>query len=823
MENWSADKEFLQTFRAEAEERLRNLGEGLMMLESNPGDEELLKKMFREAHTLKGASGMMGFESVRELAHRTEDILSAVQKGQVALDKHLTDLMLETLDTIEEMLPEQSTGGVPEIDAGNLLERLARASNGEPAETAATQDTERPPAAEQKSSDNEKPSVDDGQLPAETTGQPSTVEPQRLHLPATPKIVPEAPKASGAGMACDVPSLKQALPPKEKQAPPDPEVHEAIKPVGQAAARVRAREADPTIRVNIERLDRLMNLMGEILVNQIDSEGQVRDMAGLQQEVHELRDIFSFLMGQVEKLKENNNPDKLASLNQSLAKAEARAETIAGQIDAAASHFKENTSVRRLALDELQDRTMKVRMLPLGNIFGIYPRVVREASNACGKQVRLITSGEDTELDKRILEQVADPLIHIIRNCVDHGIESPEARRAAGKPEQGTIRLAAFQRGDRVDIEIEDDGAGIDPGKVRQSAMEKGLVSEGEELGLEECVDLIFMPGFSTAKSITAISGRGVGLDVVKSNIEKLEGYVSVDSSAGTGTRFTVSLPVTLAVIKGLLVESNDIRFIIPLVSVQEMVSVPDEEIQTLGARRGFLIRNSAVPLIDLLEHLGGGITGKNGGKSNVVIVGAEKFRLGFAVGRLLGEQEVVIKSLGSFLGRLENVAGVTILGSGEAVVVLNVNQILRKIKEGVRAETRAARQQGVQPGDERRKTVLVVEDSLVVRELQRNILEAAGYEVDTAVDGEDALTYLSQRAVDCVVTDIEMPRMNGFDLTTAIRKKDDLKDTPVIMVTSRSSDSDKQRGIEVGANAYVVKGSFDQQKLLTTIERLVA
>ena len=796
MDNWSADREFLQTFRAEAEERLRNLGEGLMTLEGDPGDEELIKKMFREAHTLKGASGMMGFESIKNLAHRTEDILSAVQKGQLILDKSLTDLMLETLDTIEEMLPEQSTGEAPDVDASELLERLIRAGNGEAFEASA----------------------------------PHADESKKLH----DANKPEAPK------------IKQALPPKEKQSAPQglqqdlsgvgrdnqtstaidpaPAGKDSKKPPMPAAPRTHSREADPTIRVNIERLDRLMNLMGEILVNQIDSEGQVKDMAGLQQEVHELRDIFSSLMGRLERLKESKSVEDLAALNQSLSKAESRAEKVAGSIDAAASHFKENTAVRRLALDELQDRTMHVRMLPLSNIFGIYPRVVRDASNACGKQVRLETSGEETELDKRILEQVADPLIHIIRNCVDHGIETPEVRKATGKPEQGTVKLSAFQRGDRVEIEIEDDGAGIDPGKVRQAAVEKGLVSENEEIGLEECVDLIFLPGFSTAQSVTEISGRGVGLDVVKSNIEKLEGFVSVDSTSGTGTRFTVSLPVTLAVIKGLLVESNDIRLIIPLVSVKEMVAVDDEEIQALGSRRGFLMRNTAVPLIDLLEHLGGGVTEKDGEKSNVVIVGAEKFRMGFAVGKLIGEQEVVIKSLGTFLGRLEYVAGVTILGSGEAVVVLNVNQILRKIREGVRNEAKAVRQQKkARPGEEQRKSVLIVEDSLVVRELQRNILEAAGYDVDTAVDGEDALTLLSQKPVDCVVTDIEMPRMNGFDLTSAIRKKDELKDTPVIMVTSLSNESDKKRGIEVGADAYVIKGSFDQKNLLTTIERLVA
>lgn len=746
MDNWSIDKEFLQTFRAEAEERLRNLGEGLMALENSPGDEELLKKLFREAHTLKGASGMMGFDAIRELAHRSEDILSSVQKGQVQLEKPVTDLLLETLDRIEEMLPDTETGQVPESDITSLMERLIKVGGTE---------------------------------------------------------ISDAPHET-----------KKPVPVEAKDDPP-------VEQASKSAPRIHC--AESTIRVQIERLDKLLNLMGEIIVNQIDSEGQIHELASLQQEARELREVFVSLVRSAEDLKQDAGPDQIAFLSQKLAQAEARAEAVTGGIDAAASHFKENTTSRGLALDELQDRTLHVRMLPLANIFGIYPRVVRDVSSSSGKLVKLETEGEETELDKRILEQISDPLMHIIRNCVDHGIEPPEARRAAGKPEQGTIRLAAFQRGDRVEIEIEDDGAGIDSAKVRETAVGKGLISSEDELTDEESIELIFQPGFSTAEAVTAISGRGVGLDVVKNNIEKLEGSVFVDSHPGEGTRFTVSLPVTLAVIKGLLVESNQARFVIPLASVKEMVAVPEKEILSLGSHRGFLMRESAIPIIDLLEYLGGGTTEKLGDKTHVVVVEVGKFRLGLEVSRLLGEQEVVIKPLGEFLGRLPNVAGVTILGSGEAVVVLNINQLARKVKEGTRMEVKTDGLKETKPVTESRKKVLVVEDSLVVRELQRNILEAAGYEVDTAVNGEDALTHLSQKTADCVVTDIEMPRMNGFELTSSIRKSEELKDIPVIMVTSRNRDDDRKRGIEVGANAYVIKGTFDQQKLLNTIERLVA
>lgn len=772
MDNWSADKEFLQTFRAEAEERLRNLAEGLLILENAPGDEELLKKLFREAHTLKGAAGMMGFDTVRDLSHRVEDLLSSVQKGQITLNKKRADILLETLDRIEELLPDSDTCQVSEIDVSGLMERLALA--------------------------NDSHGIDSSSEEMEAGRK--TVRP-----------------IAAPGISSEAPSSEPETFPQLAAATSNKNISTAVE------AEASTRGADPTIRVNIEKLDKLLDLMGEILVNQIDSEGQVHELSDLQQSARELRNVFSSLATQVEDLKHNSGANQIASFSEKLIQAEHRAEAISGSIDEAASHFKENTASRRLALDELQDRTLQVRMLPLTNIFNIFPRVVRDASGASGKIVRLQTSGEDTELDKRILEQISDPLMHIIRNCVDHGIEAPSARVAAGKPEQGTIWLDAYQRGDRVEIEIKDDGAGIDPDKIRKTALEKGLFEVNDELSDEDLIDLIFRPGFSTAETITEISGRGVGLDVVKSNIEKLEGFVSVESDPGVGTRFTVSLPVTLAVIKGLLVESSDSSFVIPLSSVKEMVAVPEKDIRTLGSRRGFIMRDAAIPIIDLLEYLGGGETERAGGRSQVVVVGSDKFMLGLEVGRLLGEQEVVIKPLGVFLGSLPYIAGLTILGSGEAVVVLNIIQLARKVKEGTPWQHKVEHEHQAGIPDTRRKTVLVVEDSLVVRELQRNILETAGYDVDTAVDGADALTQLSQKPADCVVTDIEMPRMDGFDLTSAIRKAEDLRDTPVIMVTSCSNESDKKRGIEVGADAYVIKGSFDQEILLNTIERLVA
>jgi chemotaxis protein histidine kinase CheA len=563
--------------------------------------------------------------------------------------------------------------------------------------------------------------------------------------------------------------------------------------------------------------------MGEILVNQVDAEQNVRNLDEIQNQSRELEAVFASFAGLLQQIKAAGDSQAVANLNQKINKAQDLFMAVTTGLTAAASQFKENTAGRRLALDELQDQALHVRMLPVATIFALYPRVVRDAASACGKSVKLKIAGEKTELDKRILEEIADPLMHIIRNCVDHGIEFACDRTAAGKPEQGLISLTAAQRGDRVEIVVEDDGAGLDPARIKAAAVRHELISGDDALSDEEAVELIFHPGLSTAAAVTAISGRGVGLDVVKNNIEKLEGTVTVDSVCGAGTRFVVSLPVTLAVIPGLVVGSGETKFVIPMAAVQELVAVAQSDVQSLGSQRGFMMRGSAVPLVDLTEFLGGNITGAVNGKVRAVVVGAERFRLGLQVEQLIGEQEIVIKPLGSYLPRLPLIAGATILGNGEVVLVLNVNELVREAKHGIRRRQVAPQRSPAAAGSRTRRSVLVVDDSLVVRELQRNILEAAGYEVEMAVDGNDALSHLSRRPVDCVVTDVEMPGMDGFRLTSAIRQTGEICDIPVVMVSSRGSEDDKLKGVEAGANAYVVKGSFDQQGLLDTIERLVA
>jgi len=752
MDNWDTDKEFLATFRAEAEERLQCLDDGLMMLEQNPADQDLIKRLFREAHTLKGSAGMMGFTSIRDLSHRIEDIFSAVQKGQVTISRAGIDVLLAGLDRIRLLLPVTDGAAPPEIDNGEIMDQMSLILSGE----------------------------DPG--PISSIPAPESV---------VPRAAPELP-VRPVQPVTDIPPSEEKI-------------------------------IDPTIRVNIDRLDQLLNLMGEVMVYQNDNEHAVAGFGDLRDQTKEMQSLIAELAQQVDELNTNHSEDAIAGLSQRLADAGGTANELRVNIEDATTGLAQNCASRKLVLDELQDRALSVRMLPVGTIFKTFPRLVRDVSAAAGKKTKLVITGEDCELDKRILEQIADPLMHILRNAVHHGIEDPDERVAAGKPAEGIIHLSAAQKGDRVEISVEDDGGGIDPVRVGERAIAKGMIPGDAQISAEDAHDLIFNPGLSTADVISDISGRGVGLDVVKHNIELLEGAVDVSSQPGEGTKFTVLLPVTLAVITALMVESNQDRFAIPLGYIQEMVALDEGDIQSLGGQRGFLMRGIAVPLIDMHEFIGGQPTNKIGKKVSIVIVGNDRFRLGLMVGRLLSEQEIVIKSTEGFLPRLQFVAGVCIMGSGDAAIVVNVSELLTRAREGVRSFLKVEAATPTKIDDRKRALLLVVEDSLVVRELQKNILESAGYDVETAVDGQDALTHLAKKSFDCVITDVEMPRMNGIDLTTAMRHHEETKDTPVVIVTSMSSEQDRRHGLDAGANAYMMKGAYDQKQLLATIERLVA
>ena len=500
--------------------------------------------------------------------------------------------------------------------------------------------------------------------------------------------------------------------------------------------------------------------------------------------------------------------------------------SLEGRVAALTATAVQDRDVIGKLVDDLLEDSKKLLLLPFATLAAPFPKLVRDLCRDQGKEAELIVGGEDVEIDKRILEEMKAPLIHLLRNAVDHGIEMPEERVRGGKAARGAITLAVSPiNGNRVHIRVSDDGAGIDADKVKESAVTRGLLSpdEARQLGEEGAQRLIFEPEVSSSSTITRLSGRGLGLAIVREKTAKLGGTVSVDSHPRQGTHFSIVLPSTLATFRGILVEAAQQRFVVPTLHVERVARVKADEVRTVEGRDTISLGGRAVALVRLAEVLelpNATRQGEPGAAIIVLVLGAGDQRLAFAVDAALDEMEVLVKPLRKPLSRVRNVAGATVLGSGQVAPVLNVADLLKSAQKVGGAVTRV--RAGAQPVNAEDKSILVVEDSITSRMLLKGILEAAGYIVKTAVDGMDAFTLLRAERFDLVVSDVEMPRLNGFDLTAKIRADTKLVDLPVVLVTALETREDRERGMDVGANAYIVKSSFDQNNLLDAVRRLV-
>jgi two-component system chemotaxis sensor kinase CheA len=477
---------------------------------------------------------------------------------------------------------------------------------------------------------------------------------------------------------------------------------------------------------------------------------------------------------------------------------------------------------------ELRQQVMKLRMLPIGRVLTKYQRTVRELAHSLGKKARLELVGAETELDKILLEQLDDPMLHIVRNAVDHGIETPDDRRAAGKPEEGTLTLSARHRGNQIVVEARDDGAGIDPERLRKKALEKALATPEELATMDDrqVLDLIFRPGFSTAARITDVSGRGVGMDVVRETITRLSGTIELDSQKGQGTTFTLKLPLTLAIVQVLLVRVAGEDYALPLDVVQRTLALPPEQIHRVHERDVIFVADEQIPLVwtgDALEleqgaHLPLEVDGTH--EVPIVLVDAAGQTYGLAVEKLLGKREIVLKSLGALLEQVPCAAGATLIGDRVSVILDVVQIVQRALTKGAPARVTSA-PTPVQLPHGKRPRILVAEDSDVIRESLRRVLEAHGYEVVTARDGREALDIATrdERGFDLVSTDVMMPNLDGYELTRALRSTPRHKDVPMIMVTSKQAELDRVRGFDAGVDEYLTK-PLDGGELLRAVER---
>jgi two-component system chemotaxis sensor kinase CheA len=598
------------------------------------------------------------------------------------------------------------------------------------------------------------------------------------------------------------------------------------RPTATATATVEGAVPAPsseTVRVATGKLDKLLSEAEEMLAMKLAAGQRVADLRDAAAWFEPWKKEWSKVQPHLRSLRQATERDEDGDAGRIVEFcdwSQTHIRALESRLDAIGKAAKQDRHDTGRMVDGLLDHSKKLLMLPFSTALAILPKLVRDLCRDQGKEADVILRGGDIEVDKRILEEMKDPLVHLVRNCVDHGLEAPSERARLGKPPRGTVSISIVEaEGNKVGIAVADDGAGISPDRVRESAVRRGLVT-GEEarlLGDEEAVSLVFQSDLSTRTTVTALSGRGLGLAIVREKVEKLGGRVSIENAPGRGVTFRILLPLTLATLRGVLVEVAGQVFAIPTRNVERVARLAPDDIRTVENRETVSLGGRVLSLARLesvLELTRGAPPPE---APVVVVLLAAGRQIAFAVDAVRGETEVLLKPLRMPLARVRNVAGATILGTGEVVPVLNVTDLMKSATL-VRAPPRPA----PPPVAVKRKTVLVVEDSITSRMLLKNILESAGYRVRTAVDGVDALTALKTEDFDAVVSDIEMPRLDGFGLTERIRGDRRLADKPVVLVTARESQADRERGADVGANAYIVKSSFDQSNLLASLERLV-
>lgn len=778
------------TFKVEADEHIQAMNHALLALETGVAQEErnkLLEEIFREAHSLKGAAGAADLDQVEATAHHLESVFFATKNGEVELSPDLCDVLYDAIDSIAIIIQASLSDTPHGVNIPELHARLEGAKEGKVIPASAPQPSPGEPEMEaEEESDNDK----------ETPPPAFSISPE------------------------------EALPPVLENNKTESDVKTS--PVPKTNSRANSGQpAEETIRVTTNKLDALMTQTGELMVAGLKIDQRLREVEKINHVIETWHREWMKVRSCYHRLLHEGKNEELRPFLHFLDLNQQNLKALAAQVADLRRGFSSDALHLNRVTDELGEGVMKVRMLPVSTVFDAFPRMVRDLARERGKKIDLQVNGGETELDRKVLEEIKDPLIHILRNAVDHGIETTELRELAGKPAKGTIRLQAFQKGSSIVIEVIDDGAGIDVNKVKKAALKAGIISaeEAEMMSDDEARRLIFASGVSTSATLTDISGRGVGMDVVRKNVEALHGQVDLESTLGLGTTIALTLPLTLATTQELLVQVTDQTYGIPISAVERILRVQKKDIKTVEGKEAILVDNEPVSLVnlaDVLELEEIEEEDKSNLKMPVVILGSARWRIGFLVKAVVGQQESVVKSLGKQLSRVRNVAGASILGSGKVIMTLNPSDLMKSARGVKRGSSIAERLGQIDVKEIERSTIMVVDDSLTTRNLEKTILETAGYNVLVATDGAEALNLLeSNGKCDIVVSDVAMPRMNGFELTQAIRKHPRLKETPVILITSLDSREDKERGIEVGADAYIIKSNFDQADFIQTIKQL--
>ncbi|GAA7184372.1 chemotaxis histidine kinase/response regulator CheAY2 [Helicobacter pylori] len=803
-------QEIMEDFLIEAFEMNEQLDQDLVELEHNPEDLDLLNRIFRVAHTIKGSSSFLNLNILTHLTHNMEDVLNRARKGEIKITPDIMDVVLRSIDLMKTLLvtirdtgSDTNNGKENEIEEAVKQLQAITSQNLEGAkETSGTKEASKEEVKKEAKEENKEnkakaPTASSQENPA--SDNPLADEPDLDYTNMSAEEVEaeierllnkrqEADKERRAQKKQEAKPEQEVTPTKEtpKTETLKTETPKAPKTETKAKAKADTEEnkapsigVEQTVRVDVRRLDHLMNLIGELVL------GKNR-LIRIYSDVEERYDGEKFL----------------EELNQVV------------------------SSISAVTTD-LQLAVMKTRMQPVGKVFNKFPRMVRDLSRELGKSIELIIEGEETELDKSIVEEIGDPLIHIIRNSCDHGIEPLEERRRLNKPETGKVQLSAYNEGNHIVIKISDDGKGLDPVMLKEKAIEKGVISERDAEGMSdrEAFNLIFKPGFSTAKVVSNVSGRGVGMDVVKTNIEKLNGIIEIDSEVGVGTTQKLKIPLTLAIIQALLVGVQEEYYAIPLSSVLETVRISQDEIYTVDGKSVLRLRDEVLSLVRLSDIFKVDAILESNSDVYVVIIGLADQKIGVIVDYLIGQEEVVIKSLGYYLKNTRGIAGATVRGDGKITLIVDVGAMMdmaKSIKVNITTlmnESENTKSKN-SPSD---YIVLAIDDSSTDRAIIRKCLKPLGITILEAANGLEGLEMLKNgdKIPDAILVDIEMPKMDGYTFASEVRKYNKFKNLPLIAVTSRVTKTDRMRGVESGMTEYITK-PYSGEYLTTVVKRSI-
>jgi two-component system, chemotaxis family, sensor kinase CheA len=755
------DEELRNLYKDASADHIQKIEAGLLHLEKNPLDQAKLEQLLRETHSLKGDSRMLGVKDVETLTHQIEEILGGVKRSERILTPQVFEHLYQGLDAVRKIAHEAVTGQSAGISVFHVLAQLMGADSGDAAEITET--------------------------------------------------VAQSNGATSAAVIAEQPLVSK----------------EPVEPAAESLALARDYQID-TIRVESQKLDKLLTQASELIVTKGqlgDRVSEIDEILALWEEWNREAFVSRLTFDELERRLETSELQPLQNFYNLL---ETHLEQLGILLNRLRSTTYEDNAKLETVANELESGIHSLRLLPFSTIFNLFPRTVRDLAKQQGKEVNLLVEGGDTSVDKRILEEMKDPLLHLLRNAIDHGIETPQERQQLGKPAVATIRLRGYQVGSTVSIEVIDDGRGLDVEAIKRAAVSRGVRTENElaQMSTAEIQALIFAPGFSTRTAVTEISGRGVGLDVVRANVERLKGNIQVEFTPRQGCLFRITLNSSLSTTDALIVQVSQHPYAIPVGFIEAMQLVSPQEVFATQGSQTLPFQGESVTVTWLADLLGLPVKAPTSTKALraasktipcvILRIGSE--RLALLVDGITEQQNIVLKPQSQLLKRVRNISGATILGTGDVCMVLNPPDLFKSARKAIASVTvkELAQQAQVKP------KILLVEDSIPIRTQMKRILESAGYDVTAAVDGEDGFNKLKVNTFVAVVSDVQMPNLDGLELTAKIRQFQEYQDLPVILVTTLASDEDKRQGHQAGANAYITKGDFEQGVLLDTLRRLI-